>query len=67
MYGIPKIQFTEFKKGNKLKSSNEDTLVPLEREKKAITSEDGGTGKRKWMGMVGREGNLIWFWVRKKD
>ena len=37
----PKIQSTELKKVNKLKGPSEDTSVPLGREKKAITSEEG--------------------------
>jgi hypothetical protein len=32
-YRIPKIQFTELKKFNKLKCPNEDASVPLERER----------------------------------
>jgi hypothetical protein len=32
---------------------------------------EGGTWEGKWMGGInqgrGREGNLIWYWVRKKD
>jgi hypothetical protein len=39
---IPKIQSTELKKVNKLKSSSKDASVPLGREKKAITSGEGG-------------------------
>jgi hypothetical protein len=50
---ISKIQFTEFKKFNKLKCPSEDTSVPLGREKKAITS---GEGRRdlggKWKGRI---------------
>jgi hypothetical protein len=42
MYRIHKIQFTELKKLNKLKCSSEETRVPLGREKKAITSGEGG-------------------------
>ena len=42
MYRIPKIQSTELKKLNKLKCPSEDTSVPLGREKKAITSGEGG-------------------------
>jgi hypothetical protein len=41
-YKIPKIQSTELKKINKLKCPSEDTSVSLEREKKAITSGEGG-------------------------
>ena len=41
-YRIPKIQSTELKKVNKLKGQSEDASVPLRREKKAITSGEGG-------------------------
>jgi hypothetical protein len=41
-YRIPKIQFTELKKLNKLKCPSEDASVPLGRENKAITSGEGG-------------------------
>jgi hypothetical protein len=51
---------------------SEDTSVPLGREKKEITSGergrdigvkvDGG-GEKEW----GKEGNLIWYWVREKN
>ena len=40
-YRIPKIQSTELKKVNKPKCPNENTSVPLGREKKAITSGEG--------------------------
>ena len=39
---IPKINITELKMLNKLKGPTEDTSVPLVREKKAITSGEGG-------------------------
>ena len=42
-YRIPKIPSTELKKVNKLKDLNVDASVPLGREKKAITREEGGT------------------------
>ena len=42
MYRVPKIQSTELKKVNKLKCPSEDTSVPHGREKKAITSGEGG-------------------------
>jgi hypothetical protein len=42
MYRIPKIQSTELKKVNKLKDPSEDDSDPLGREKKAITSGEGG-------------------------
>jgi hypothetical protein len=41
-YRIPKIQSIELKKVSKLKCPNEETLVHLGREKKAITSGEGG-------------------------
>jgi hypothetical protein len=69
-YRIPKIQSTELKKLNKLKCLSKDTSVPLGREKKAITSGEGGRSLgRKVGGMwrVGWDGNLIWYWVREKD
>jgi hypothetical protein len=39
-------QFTELKKINKLKCPSEDASVPLGREKKAITSREGGRNLR---------------------
>jgi hypothetical protein len=42
MYRIPKIESTELNKVNKLKSPSEEASVPPEREKKAITSGEGG-------------------------
>ena len=42
MYRIHKIQSTELKKVNKLKCPSEDASVPLGREKKVITSREGG-------------------------
>jgi hypothetical protein len=50
---------TELKKLNKLKCPSEDTSVPLEREKKAITSGEGGTdlgGKVDRVGVSGVRG-----------
>ena len=41
LYRIHKIQFTEFKRLNKLKCTSEDTSVPLGREPKASTIGDG--------------------------
>jgi hypothetical protein len=41
-FRISKKQFTELKKVNKLKCSSEDASVPLGREKKTITSGEGG-------------------------
>jgi hypothetical protein len=45
-YRIPKIQSTELKKVNKLKGPSEEASVPLGREKKAITSWEGGAWER---------------------
>ena len=42
MYRIHKIQATGLKKFSKLKCPSEDASVPLEREKKAIISGEGG-------------------------
>jgi hypothetical protein len=68
---IPKINITELKMLNKLKGPTEDTSVPFVREKKAITSGEGGKdlgGKVDWVGEEwGPEGNLISYWVREKD
>jgi hypothetical protein len=59
------------KKVNKLKGPDEDTSVPLGREKKTITRGEGGEdlrGKVDDGGQGGRaEGNLIWYWMREKD
>ena len=70
-YRIHKIQSTEFKRLNKLKCPSEDASVPLGREKKAITSSEGGRdlgGKVDRVGgSGGGQGNLIWYWVREKD
>jgi hypothetical protein len=49
---------------------SEDSLVPLGREKKAITSVEGGRDLGVEVGPgrgSGGEGNLIWYWVREKD
>jgi hypothetical protein len=45
-YRIPKIQTTALKKVNKLKCPSEDTSVPLEREKKPITTWEGQSNLR---------------------
>ena len=59
-YRIPKIQSTELKMFNKLKVSSKYTLVPLGREKKAITSGEGGRDLRGEVEVVeGEKGNLI--------
>jgi hypothetical protein len=62
MYRIPKIQFAELKKVNKLKCPSKEILVPLGREKKTITTEKVGRDcKEKWTEGSGRgEWNLIW-------
>ena len=52
-YRIPTIQSTELKKVNKLMCPSEDASVPLQREKKAITS---GVGGRDLGGKVGGKG-----------
>jgi hypothetical protein len=41
-YRIPKVESTDLKKFNKLKCPNDGALVPLEREKIAFTSWEGG-------------------------
>jgi hypothetical protein len=43
--------------------------VPLGREKKAITSGEGGRDQRGKVNgrAVEEEGNLIWYWVNEKD
>ena len=48
-YRIPRIQSTEIKKFNKPKGPGEDSPIPLEMEKKAITGrgKEGGY----WVGM----------------
>jgi hypothetical protein len=56
------IEYTRYgpqneKKLNKLKYPSEDTSVPLERKKKTIISEEGGTWEGKWMGR--REPDLV--------
>ena len=58
--------------GPSLKCPTEGGSVPLVREKKAITSREGGRdleGKVDgWRGgQWRREGNLIWYLVREKD
>ena len=50
------VKATGFKRLSKRKSSSEDASVPLGREKKAITSEEGGRdlgGKVEWGGAWG--------------
>jgi hypothetical protein len=64
---IPKIQSTEVKKVNKLKSPIEDyASIPFDMEKKAIISGEGGRDLGgKVYGGWGRD--LVWYCVRKKD
>jgi hypothetical protein len=55
-YRIPKIKSTELRKVNKLKCPSEDSSVPLGREKKAITSGEGGRegpSRESGQGLVG--------------
>ena len=52
-YRISMLHSTELKKVNKLKCPSEDAPVPLGREKKAMTSGEGGRdlgGKVDWVG-----------------
>ena len=69
-YRIHKIQSIEFKMLNKLKCPSEDTSIPLGREKKSITSGEGGKvlgGKvYRVVGEWGVQGNMIWYWVRER-
>ena len=53
-YRIPRTQFTECKKFNKLKGPIEDALIPLEREKKQITGKE--RVRRTWVGKVTERG-----------
>ena len=61
-YRIPKIQPTELKKINELKCPSEEASVPLGREKKATTSEEGerNLGGKEDGGWG--EGNMIRYW-----
>jgi hypothetical protein len=62
MYRIPKIESTELKKLNKLKCPREEAPVPHGREKKSITSGEGGRdqgGKVEREEGVGEEGKLM--------
>ena len=58
-YKIPKIQFTELKKIIKLNSQSEEISVPLGREKKAITSGEGGRDMGGKVDRGRKQGNLI--------
>jgi hypothetical protein len=65
-YRIHKIQSTELKKLNKLKCPSEDASVPLGREKKVITSGEGGRdlgGKADRVGGSWGEENMNWYWT----
>jgi hypothetical protein len=42
LFIILKVQSTELRKFNKLKCPSEDASVPLEKEKRTITSKKGG-------------------------
>jgi hypothetical protein len=55
-------------KGQQAEGPKGGCLSPTWREKKAITSEEGGSylGGKVDRGS-GEEGNLIWYWERKKD
>jgi hypothetical protein len=52
-----------------MKLPSEDSLGPLGRKKKTITSGEGGKdlGGKMDAGLGWGEGNLIWYWVREKD
>ena len=52
-----------------MKDPSEDASVPVQREKKAITSREGGRDMREKVdrGCGDGEGNLIWYWVKDKD
>jgi len=63
MYRIPKVQSTAFKKVNKRSCPSEDASVSFGREKKATTSREVGREGDEG----GREGNMIWYWVKEKD
>jgi hypothetical protein len=72
-----KIQSTEFKRLNKLKYPSENASVPLGKEKKGITSREGGRngGREGGMNLGAKvdggewvlERNLICYWMREKD
>jgi hypothetical protein len=58
-------------RSQQLKYPSEKASEPLGRKKKASTSGEGGregSGRESgWVKGVGVRGNLIWYWVRKKD
>jgi hypothetical protein len=58
-YRIPKIQSTELNMFSKVKCPSEDASVPLGREKKAITSWEGGRDLGGKVDGGGAEENLI--------
>jgi hypothetical protein len=60
------MQSEELIKFNKLKCPSEDASVALGREKKAITSGEGGRESRRRL-LWGERGNRIWYWVREKE
>ena len=66
-YKIPKIQSTELKKVNKLKSLRENTSVPLGREKKATTRAEGERNLGEKGDKVVVEGYMTLNWVGEKD
>jgi hypothetical protein len=38
-----------------------------DRRKQSQVGREGRNWEGKWMGESGREGNLIWYWVREKE
>ena len=58
-YRIPRIQSTELKNFNKLKSPSEDASIPFGREKKAFTGLGKREGPRWERGQGEEEGNMI--------
>ena len=56
-YRIPKIQFTDLKKFNKLKDPSENASVPFGREKKAIT---------RWVGVRDLRGKVDRCWGKRR-
>ena len=67
---IPKTQSIELKNVNNLNCSSENASTPLGREKKTITSGEGGRdlgGKVEEVGEWREDRNLIQYWMREKD
>jgi hypothetical protein len=60
-------QSTEIQRVNKQKSPNEDTSIPLEMEKKAITGVGREGVPEQERGQGREEGNMIWYCVHGKD